>query len=511
MLLNALLPLLVSVGYATASSILFSGGTVIAFNYTTESLDVIRNGSVLVVDDRITSVFRGDELGGQMIPEGTEQVNITNKIIAPGMIDTHKHGWQTGFKTLASNTSLVEYFNRYGEFPADGLLNADDVYIGQLAGIYEALNSGVTTILDHAHHSWDPATTEAGLQASIDSGSRIFWGYTFHNVTNFTIDEQLVHFRELATNASYGGTPTELAIAFDSFGPNPNLRQVDAIVGLATEFNVSAITTHSLQGPWGYENSPEDLHALNILNLSIPIIFSHASFLTAAGATLLQSTNQFVSITPESEMHYGHTHPHSHLIQSQAALGVDTHFTFSGDILTQARLWLQAVRKILYIQVLDRWHVPANNPMSACQAFLLATRNGGLALRRNDLGVIAEGAKADLVVWDGEAPSLLGWVDPVAAIILHASVGDVRHVVVDGKWKKRDFELVVESEGGYEGVKERFLASARGLQRKLWEKPVFAAAEGGSFPSGYAFEDAVTVDILRGDGDGYGSTFVEVG
>ena len=132
-------------------------------------------------------------------------------------------------------------------------------------------------------------------------------------------------------------------------------------------------------------------------------------------------------------MHYGHTNPHSHLIQDQCALGVDTHFTFSTDILTQARIWLQSARCRMYNSVLDTWRIPRNNPMSVNQAFLLATRHGALALRRPDLGVLATGAKADLVVWNGRSPSLLGWTDPVAAIILHANVGDIDHVLVDGQ------------------------------------------------------------------------------
>lgn len=47
-------------GYIIAvshASILFSGGTVIAFNESTESLQVLRNGSVLVTDDRIAAIF----------------------------------------------------------------------------------------------------------------------------------------------------------------------------------------------------------------------------------------------------------------------------------------------------------------------------------------------------------------------------------------------------------------------------------------------------------------------
>jgi hypothetical protein len=76
----------------------------------------------------------------------------------------------------------------------------------------------------------------------------------------------------------------------------------------------------------------------------------------------------------------------------QASLGIDTHFTYSIDMVTQARMWLQEVRGRLYGRVRERYQTPANNPMSARQAFLLATRNGGLALRRRDQGIIAQGA-----------------------------------------------------------------------------------------------------------------------
>lgn len=44
--------------------------------------------------------------------------------------------------------------------------------------------------------------------------------------------------------------------------------------------------------------------------------------------------NHYISITPESEMHFAHTDYESDLIMDQAALGVDTHATFSGDVIT---------------------------------------------------------------------------------------------------------------------------------------------------------------------------------
>ena len=102
--------------------------------------------------------------------------------------------------------------------------------------------------------------------------------------------------------------------------------------------------------------------------------------------------------------------------------------------------------------------------MSVEQAFLLATRAGGLALRRPDLGVITKGAVADLCFFDGTSPSLLGWYDPVAAVILHANVGDISDVIVDGHFVKRDGRLTAS---GYEDVKERFLKSVKKIQ-EVW-------------------------------------------
>ncbi|KAM5345230.1 hypothetical protein ACJ41O_011092 [Fusarium nematophilum] len=502
--LSKVLAFQATIGAAAASTILFRGGTVVGWNEREGSLQVTRNGSVLVRDDRIAGVYPHGEEPSSITNQDnlTEVVDVTGKIITPGFIDTHRHGWQTAFRTLASNTTLWEYFQRFSEFSVEGLLTAEDVYIGQLAGLYEALNAGVTTTLDHAHHTWSDETSEAGLRASVDSGARVFWAYAFHVLQNYSIEEQFENFREIAKAAIFENTPTTLGIAYDAFY-EAGEDDIKPLVDLLRDFNISVITTHFVAGPWGINNSPQAVHRLGLLNTSTPVVFSHASFISQDDYELLRQTNQHASITPESEMHYGILHPTSHLILDQASLGVDTHSTFSTDILTQARLWLQRVRSILYATSLDRWRIPVSNPMSANQAFLLATRNGGLALRRDDIGVIAPGAKADLVVWDGTGPALLGWVDPVAAVMLHASVGDIDHVLVDGQWKKRDGRLTVP---GYEGVKAGFLESARRVQEELINEPL--PVPQGTWRSGAELDRPPQVDVVAGNGTGYGPNWL---
>ncbi|EFY88851.1 amidohydrolase family protein [Metarhizium acridum CQMa 102] len=490
---------------AQAASTLFWGGTIIAFDSDNESLKVIRNGSLLVVNDRIAAIHDHSQQPYE-VPADTVKIDVTGQIITPGFIDTHRHSWQTAYKTIGSNTTLLEYFSRYGEFAAASSYRPEDVYLGQLMGLYEALDGGVTTLLDHAHHTWSNATAYAGLNASVESGARVFWSYAFHNIPslNYTIPEQIPNFREIAESNVLDNTTTELGIAFDFWGPDPDVAVVQQIVNLAHQYNVSVVTTHCLSGPWGNNNLPEDVQRFDMLNGTIPIVFSHASFITAQGAELLRSTNQYVSITPESEMHYGHTHPHSYVLQDQAALGVDTHFTYSGDILTQARLWLQSVRYYFSWGVLQDWGLPSRNPMSVDQAFKLATRAGGLALRRPDLGVIQVGAKADVVVWNArKSLSMVGWVDPVAAVILHANAGDVLDVMVDGKFVKRHGEIVAKH---YQATRARFLSSARRIQQTWRERP-YPHFEGES-ADGFPYKAPTIADTSRGDGDGYGELFV---
>ena len=83
--------------------------------------------------------------------------------------------------------------------------------------------------------------------------------------------------------------------------------------------------------------------------------------------------------------------------------------------------------------------MPLTVGYSAEEAFNLATIRGAHAMKMAEqIGSIAEGKLADLVIFDANTPSMIcaSVHDPVAAIILHSSPADVDMVIIDGVIQK---------------------------------------------------------------------------
>ncbi|QIW95044.1 hypothetical protein AMS68_000562 [Peltaster fructicola] len=427
-------------------------GTIVSFDDKTLTINVRRNASILISNGIIQEIV--DDLSADRIPQGTEVIDVQGKIVSPGFVNTHVHMWQAALRTMGPNVTLPHYFDCFSmTSKVASAFSAEDVYLSSLEGYYEGrkLVMKLRYILERGSGG---ATTCVIVQVIRES-------------------QQWEALKEIAEQRTAKDDLVKLGLAYDQLASGlPD--KLDHTVSTIKEHKLAAITVHHLGGVWpggpNAHTAPNSLCKHGLHTAGVPIVVSHAGYLTTEDMSAMRAHNVHVSITPESEFHYGHCQVTGTQILDKASLGIDTPFTFSGDILTQARLWLQHARHMKYQECLETGKLPKQTPMTVEQGFLLATRQGGLAMHRRDVGVLQVGAKADLVVFNGDSPNMLGWSDPVAAIMLHANVGDIEHVLIDGEWRKRDFELV-DKQVPWSELKKKFVKVSRRVQTHAAHPP----------------------------------------
>jgi cytosine/adenosine deaminase-related metal-dependent hydrolase len=131
-------------------------------------------------------------------------------------------------------------------------------------------------------------------------------------------------------------------------------------------------------------------------------------------------------------------------------LGTDT----CAQNIIQAMRWAAVVSKIMGRQT---------EIATARDVFNAATLGGARALGRDDLGRLAPGAKADLLIFAGETLNMAPLRDPVKNVVYYAEMEDLDTVLIDGK-------IVVENRQVL-GADERQVV--RNLQRaaeRMWPR-----------------------------------------
>ena len=68
----------------------------------------------------------------------------------PGMVDTHRHMWQTAMRGYGADWTLTQYFVWY-YLQFGKLFRPEDIYAGNYLAAIEAIDAGVTTSVDWSH------------------------------------------------------------------------------------------------------------------------------------------------------------------------------------------------------------------------------------------------------------------------------------------------------------------------------------------------------------------------
>lgn len=446
------------------SSLLLKNGTALIHDGNTH---VIPTKTDILIEDRKIA-----QIGENIAAGSAEIIDCTDKIISPGFIDTHHHGWQTQLKGRHANELLMSYMASGNAQSFQ--FTAKDTFYGQLSGMLEAIAAGTTTLVDHAHITMSPDHAKLAVSATASSGIRSVFCYcpilrvkSFNPLTyqeNPLEDWVMGTFEELADQANAGGFGNgrvTLGFAWDLWFLPPAMLQ--GVFAKVKEKGIKTITTHYVSNPQmggGWPGGvPKMLSDLGLFDERF--ILSHSNGCDDEAVQLIKNSGAHVSSTPSTELQTSIGRPvcfdASFLdggvtgkaagAQDVASLGVDCHSNNAASIIGEARIALQNARNNFNEHYAAKGQCTFGLPasLSVEAAFNLATIKGAEAVRmENEIGRIAEGFRADLTIFDALSPAMLGAAhhDPVAAIILHSSPADIETVVVDGVVRMKNGRLL---------------------------------------------------------------------
>ena len=338
---------------------------------------LLRGGYVLSMDDTVGELPEGDVLiedGAiaavevRVDAEDAELVDVSGHVVMPGFVDTHRHTWQTPFRGVCADWTLEDYF-RGIRMSISPNCSAEDVYAGNYVGALEALEAGVTTILDFSHCNNTPEHADGAIQGLRDAGIRAIFAYGYYPAPTaepvFTEHEQRladarrIRERELPSEDAL----VTMGVALTEVGLLP-FEQTIAEARSARELGVPSILhTGCNWGSLATEGIPElDHHQL----LSADQVHVHCNTLDERNLRRLAENDCKVSSCPETEIQMGMGHPVMRRVLElgmRPSLSCDVMSSNSGDMFAQMR-HRPAVRAVHAQRHLQRSQPDARPPRS---------------------------------------------------------------------------------------------------------------------------------------------------
>ncbi|MEV7786878.1 amidohydrolase family protein [Streptomyces sp. NPDC088106] len=419
-------------GSTARTPLVFRGGTVLTMD---DRSTVHRQADVLIVGERIEAV--GPSLA---VPEGTTEIDARGGIVMPGMIDTHRHMWQTAMRGYGADWTLTQYFVWY--YLEHGRhFRPEDVYAGNLLSAIEALDAGVTTTVDWSHGLQTVQHADAAVDALEEVPGRFVLAYG--NIQAAPWEWSAApEFRDFVERRFRGGDMLGFQMAFDVTG-DPAFPE-RAAFEVARELG-APVTTHA--GVWGATND-DGIRLMHEHGFMDPgTVYVHAATLGADSYHRIAATGGSVSVSTESEQSCGQGYPPTWALRAHGipvSLSMDTSVWWSGDLFSAMRATLGADRAREHLEAHAGGDTVTHVHLRAEQVVRWATRGGAKALGLDDrVGSLEAGKKADVVlIRNDHSPVMFPLINPYGHIAFQAQRADVHTVVVDGRVVKHDHRLV---------------------------------------------------------------------
>jgi cytosine/adenosine deaminase-related metal-dependent hydrolase len=395
------------------------------------------DGWVLIRDGMI------DAVGGGAPPVADELIDLGGAVVTPGLVNTHHHLYQTLTRARAQEADLFTWLKTL--YPVWARIDAASEYAAARTGLAELALSGCTTVFDH-HYVFPRDQTgiaEALLRAVEEIGVRLVFGRG-----------------SMDLGESEGGLPPDSLVEdLDTIlEQTESLAQdgVDVAVAPCSPFSVtkelmreSAELARRLGVPLHThlaETAEEEAYCRELYGctpveyleelgwLAEDVWCAHCVHLSEQEVRRFADTGTGVAHCPTSNLRLGAgVAPVRDLLNAGARVGLGVDGSASNE---RSDLFFEVKQALLVARGRG-----GPGAMTVRESLRLATRGGAEVLRRNDIGSLEAGRRADIAVWRTDVLQLAGAADLLAGLVLSAP-HRVDRLYVGGDEIVRDGRLV---------------------------------------------------------------------
>lgn len=396
----------------------------------------IRDGALFARDGVIEHVGPSTEL-----PQTADEViDATGHVVIPGLVNTHHHLYQnlTRVVPAAQDALLFDWLKTL--YPIWSRMGPEHIRISALVGLAELAETGCTTSSDHLYLFPNGARLDDEIEAAAETGMR------FHAMRG-----------SMSIGESQGGLPPDSLVEAESAILADCQRVIEAYhdtsrfamirVGVApcSPFSVSRELMRDaaiLARQYGVglhthlaENAEDVAYSLERFGVrpgqyaeelgwcGHDVWHAHCAQLDPGEISLFARSRTGVAHCPCSNMRLGSgVAPVPEMMRAGVKVGLGVDGSASND----SSHMLNEARQALLLQRA----VKGGAALTARQALELATLGGAAVLGRDDIGALAPGKAADLVLFNVTGLELAGtaW-DPVAALLFCCPMKATRTIV----------------------------------------------------------------------------------
>ena len=386
----------------------------------------IEQKNILINGSRIASVTAGASDGADRV------LDAGGKLVMPGLINAHTHAYMTIHRNVADDLAFFDWLDAVQRI--EDYMTEEDVYWTTLLAIIEMLRSGTTCFVDmtikSAKEKSGPKSAAAG--AVYDSGFRA------------VISRGLAGFAESdESHMKYGQAVYEMELFKNEprlqflHGPHaPYSCMADYLQKLTASARDRGIgqTIHLSESQAEMDSIRKEHAATPIAYVDslgvfdVPVIAAHCVYAADEDIRLMAEKGVSVALCPKSNMKLGNGFaPAQKLLDAGVNVcrgtdgcGSNNSLNMFSEMNAAALVYKGAERRAQCV--------------SASEVLKMATVNGAKAIgRESELGVIRDGALADLILINLNEPQLIPQNSILSGLVYSSTGTEVDTVLVNGE------------------------------------------------------------------------------